>query len=132
MNATWNIANRIFLLRVSQTLIPEVRLSAFGGPNAYAASRMTPRVDAFHVSSTDHIENTFRHDAPRRRLVTFIGLARHTAAPARNTTARRHSADVPSFPFLSLLPPYLPSPLRPYTLIKILKIYQTYFLKCLL
>jgi hypothetical protein len=31
MNGTWNIANRILLLRVSQTLILQVRLSAFEG-----------------------------------------------------------------------------------------------------
>ena len=58
---SWNkeYANRILLLsdhqdcdypiilRVSQTPIPQVRLSAFGRPNGYAACRMTPRVDAY-------------------------------------------------------------------------------------
>ncbi len=62
MNGTWNIANRILLLRVSQALIPQVRLSAFGGPHDAPCRR-------FHVPSADHIENAFRHDAPRRRFL---------------------------------------------------------------
>ena len=83
----WNIehANRFLLLsyhqkcdypiiiRVHQTLTPQVRLSAFGGPHDASCRR-------FHVPSADHIQNAFRHDAPRRRLVTDIPLARHTAA----------------------------------------------------
>jgi hypothetical protein len=99
------------ILRVSQTLIPQVRLSAFGGPHDVPCRR-------FHVPSADHIQNAFRHDAPRRRLVTDIPLARHTAAPARHTSARRHSAHVPLFPFPSPLSLFFPPALRPYSLKK--------------
>ena len=70
------------ILRVSQTLTPQVRLSAFGGPHDAPCRR-------FHVPSADPVQHAFRHDAPRRRLVTDIPLARHTAAPARHTSARR-------------------------------------------
>ena len=101
MNGTWIIANRILLLRVSQTLIPQVRLSAFGGPHDAPCRR-------FHVPSTDHIENAFRHDVPCRRLVTYIALARHTAAPA---ALGRCSFVLVPFPSLSLFPsPFSSSP----------------------
>ena len=62
MNGTWNIANRILLLRVSQTLNPQVRLNA---PKRITHDAPCQR---FLVLSTDHIENAFRHDAPRRRV----------------------------------------------------------------
>ncbi len=41
MNGTWNIANRILLLRVSQTLILQVRLSAFEGPHDAPCRRLS-------------------------------------------------------------------------------------------
>ncbi len=86
----------------------------------------------FHVPSTEYILNAFLHDVPCRRLLTDIGIGRHTVAPARHTSARRHSADVPLFSFLSPLSPFLPSALRFYTLIKTkIMINKTYFLKYL-
>ncbi len=111
MNGTWNIANRILLLRVSQTLIPQVRLSAFGGPHDAPCRR-------FHVPSADHIENVFRHDAPCRR---FQPTSASRATPRLRRVTHRRGGTPTMFLCSRSLPLSLPTSLPPYALILFLK-----------